>query len=215
MWRSPLKVFFLVRQISSCPCPHVNTQKRRMKTSTCIGESENEHHENRCLSKVSSVGKEQWGAPHLEMRNNIRQSEYTHVTMNVKLDRVFALLGNLQRLRIVHLLAQTGMRFCVCELVEILGLPQPTISRLLVPLRAYGIVEVSRDRQWVYYKLAPKFQKWLANIFAEAPLSDSELSRDLKRAVGYCKERDRQGNRATCGSRHTPKTIPRKGKAKL
>jgi len=63
----PSKSVFLVRQISSCPCPHVNTQKRRMKTSTRIGKSENEHHENRCLSKVSSVGKEQWGVPHLEM----------------------------------------------------------------------------------------------------------------------------------------------------
>ena len=43
---------------------------------------------------------------------------------------------------------------CVCELVQATGMPQPRISRHLRVLRDAGLVEDTRDAQWVEYSLA-------------------------------------------------------------
>jgi ArsR family transcriptional regulator, arsenate/arsenite/antimonite-responsive transcriptional repressor len=42
---------------------------------------------------------------------------------------------------------------CVCDLVEILDLPQPTISRHLAYLRDVGLVEVTRQSRFAHYRL--------------------------------------------------------------
>ncbi|MBW3646131.1 MAG: metalloregulator ArsR/SmtB family transcription factor [Actinobacteria bacterium] len=57
------------------------------------------------------------------------------------------------RWQIVELLA--GEELCVCHLVEDLGVAQPLVSHHLKVLRAAGLVESERYRQWVYYRLRP------------------------------------------------------------
>ena len=47
----------------------------------------------------------------------------------------------------------TGEELCVCDLVEDLGVAQPLVSHHLKVLRAAGLVESERYRQWVYYRL--------------------------------------------------------------
>ena len=47
----------------------------------------------------------------------------------------------------------TAEELCVCHLVEELGLPQPLVSHHLKVLRAAGLVESERFRQWTYYRL--------------------------------------------------------------
>jgi ArsR family transcriptional regulator len=42
---------------------------------------------------------------------------------------------------------------CVCYFVEILGQPQPKISRHLAYLRSAGIVAVRRDGKWMHYRI--------------------------------------------------------------
>ena len=56
------------------------------------------------------------------------------------------------RLRILNLL-QAG-ELCVCDLVDVLRLPQPTISRHLSYLRRASLVTARRERSWNYYALA-------------------------------------------------------------
>ncbi|HSP34158.1 MAG TPA: metalloregulator ArsR/SmtB family transcription factor, partial [Thermoanaerobaculia bacterium] len=48
----------------------------------------------------------------------------------------------------------SGGELCVCYFVEILGEPQPKISRHLAYLRRAGLVTARRDGKWMHYELA-------------------------------------------------------------
>ncbi len=65
---------------------------------------------------------------------------------------LFRAVADPTRLRILALLI--GDELCVCDLVAVLGVPQPTASRHLAYLRKAGLVAARRDGQWIYYRLA-------------------------------------------------------------
>lgn len=78
------------------------------------------------------------------------------MTVDTDVDRqtdVLKALAEPARWRIVNLLAAEEL--CVCHLVEDLDLPQPLVSHHLKVLRAAGLVDSERFKQWVYYRLAP------------------------------------------------------------
>ena len=68
------------------------------------------------------------------------------------LDEVFKGFADPTRIRILSLLAAGEL--CVCDIVEILELPQPAVSRHLAYLRRMGLVEVKRDLKFAHYRLA-------------------------------------------------------------
>jgi ArsR family transcriptional regulator len=68
-------------------------------------------------------------------------------------DALFKGFADPTRLRILNLLAAGEL--CVCDLVEILGLAQPTVSRHLAYLRRSGLVTATRDWKFAHYRLAP------------------------------------------------------------
>jgi ArsR family transcriptional regulator, arsenate/arsenite/antimonite-responsive transcriptional repressor len=70
-------------------------------------------------------------------------------TFNV--ERFFQALGDNTRLRILNLIGD--QEICVCYFVEILGGPQPKISRHLAYLRSAGIVAVRREGKWMHYRI--------------------------------------------------------------
>ena len=41
---------------------------------------------------------------------------------------------------------------CVCDLVDLLALPQPLVSRHLAYLRRTGLVEVTRESKFAHYR---------------------------------------------------------------
>jgi ArsR family transcriptional regulator len=99
-------------------------------------------------------------------------------------DRLFRGFSDRTRLRILHLL--TKGEVCVGDLVTVLKLPQPTVSRHLAYLRRAGLVTVRRDSTWIYYALAEARSPFHANLldclsscFIEVP----ELGRDAARAA--------------------------------
>ena len=65
--------------------------------------------------------------------------------------QLFKALSEETRLRILALLMD-GER-CVCELMEVLGMPQSTISRHLSYLKNSGWVSGERRGVWMYYRL--------------------------------------------------------------
>jgi ArsR family transcriptional regulator len=65
--------------------------------------------------------------------------------------RVLRALGSESRLRIIRRLADGEC--CVCDLVELIGADQSTVSKHLAVLRDNGIVEGDRRGQHVYYRL--------------------------------------------------------------
>ena len=95
----------------------------------------------------------------------------------------FAAFSDPTRLRILHLLREGEL--CVGDLVTILDLPQPTISRHLAYLRRSALVETRKSGLWMYYTLAAakselhrKLLDCLTACFADVP----ELKRDATRA---------------------------------
>lgn len=66
-------------------------------------------------------------------------------------ERFFQALGDRTRLRLLNLIGDQEV--CVCYFVEILGGPQPKISRHLAYLRSAGIVEARREGKWMHYRI--------------------------------------------------------------
>ena len=64
---------------------------------------------------------------------------------------VFKACADETRLRLLVLLAEREL--CVCELVEVLEMPQGKISRHLAVLRRAGLVSDRRFGTWIYYSL--------------------------------------------------------------
>lgn len=71
----------------------------------------------------------------------------------ITVPEVFRALSDPTRLRILNLLK--GGELCVCDLVDILEMPQPTVSRHLAYLRKTGLVLTRKEGHWNYYRLAP------------------------------------------------------------
>lgn len=70
----------------------------------------------------------------------------------VDVEDLFSGFADPTRIRIMNLLAAGEL--CVCDLVEILTLPQPLVSRHLAFLRKARLVEVTRASKFAHYRLA-------------------------------------------------------------
>ena len=98
---------------------------------------------------------------------------------------LFAALGDRTRLRLLNLIADGEV--CVCFFVEVLGEPQPKISRHLGVLRAAGLVAARRDGKWMHYRvtvpeeLAPVFENVIATL-----RTDPEMTRDRLALARAC-----------------------------
>jgi ArsR family transcriptional regulator len=96
----------------------------------------------------------------------------------------FAAFSDPTRLRILHLLREGEL--CVGDLVTILEMPQPTVSRHLAYLRRASLVMTRKSGLWMYYRLAPaksdfhrKLLDCLTACFTDVP----ELKKDVKRSA--------------------------------
>ena len=96
--------------------------------------------------------------------------------MSTPLDSLFQALADRTRLRLLNLLVHGEI--CVCYFVEILGEPQPKISRHLAYLRRAGIVDARRDGKWMHYKLtSPRYRAVLDSI-VDSIADDRQMQRD-------------------------------------
>lgn len=68
-----------------------------------------------------------------------------------KAAHTFKLLGDKTRLTIMAILKQREC--CVCELLEVFDMSQPSISQHLRKLKDAGFVKEDRRGQWIYYSL--------------------------------------------------------------
>lgn len=55
--------------------------------------------------------------------------------------------------RVRALLALRGGELCVCQIVELLGLANSTVSKHLSVLREAGLVEARKMGRWMFYRL--------------------------------------------------------------
>jgi ArsR family transcriptional regulator, arsenate/arsenite/antimonite-responsive transcriptional repressor len=66
---------------------------------------------------------------------------------------LFKALADPHRVRIVNLLATSAEPVCVCDLVAVLGLTQPTVSHHLKKLVNAGLLDREQRGTWAYYSL--------------------------------------------------------------
>jgi ArsR family transcriptional regulator, arsenate/arsenite/antimonite-responsive transcriptional repressor len=64
-------------------------------------------------------------------------------------------LGDPVRLQLVDVLRKHAGKVCVCELVPLFELSQPTVSHHLKVLREAGLVGSERRGLWAYYYVVP------------------------------------------------------------
>jgi ArsR family transcriptional regulator, arsenate/arsenite/antimonite-responsive transcriptional repressor len=70
-------------------------------------------------------------------------------------------LGDPVRLQLVDVLRKHAGKVCVCELVALFDISQPTLSHHLKKLREAGIVDSERQGLWAYYYVLPDALKEL------------------------------------------------------
>ena len=75
-------------------------------------------------------------------------------------------LGDPVRMQLVDVLRKHAGKVCVCELVPLFDLSQPTVSHHLKKLRDAGIVGSERRGLWAYYYVEPgameELNAWLS-----------------------------------------------------
>lgn len=82
-------------------------------------------------------------------------------------DQLFKALADPTRLRCLALLI-AGEELCVCELTEVLALPQPKVSHHLAALRRLGLVTDRKAGLWVHYRINEALPEWVSTILHTA-----------------------------------------------
>jgi ArsR family transcriptional regulator, arsenate/arsenite/antimonite-responsive transcriptional repressor len=103
------------------------------------------------------------------------------------LERFFQALGDRTRLRSLNLMGD--QEICVCYFVEILGQPQPKISRHLAYLRSAGIVAARRDGKWMHYRIVMPPHIGASQILRQtlaALKEEKEMQADRARLTKAC-----------------------------
>jgi ArsR family transcriptional regulator, arsenate/arsenite/antimonite-responsive transcriptional repressor len=95
----------------------------------------------------------------------------------------------------------------VGDLVERLGLSQPTVSKHLKVLRDHGLVSVREDGQHRYYRLdsnpLEEVDDWLIP-FLSADFDEESDFEGIRADVGVVRRRGRRDYRSACGRGRTP-----------
>ncbi len=109
--------------------------------------------------------------------------------------QLFKALGDETRLRILGLLKHGEL--CVCDLMEVLDLPQSTASRHLSYLKNSQWVVGRRSGKWMYYQLHPDLcHSHLQKLIIEDVSTLSSLQKDYEKLATYL---EKKNNSAQCG----------------
>jgi ArsR family transcriptional regulator len=78
--------------------------------------------------------------------------------------KLFKALADPHRVRVVNLLAVSGEPVCVCDLTEMLGVSQPTVSFHMKKLVDAGLLEREQRGVWAYYSLREDAVRRLGHV---------------------------------------------------
>lgn len=120
------------------------------------------------------------------MMNNENILTRGNITENALL---FKALGDETRLKMIGLLKHGEL--CVCDLMEVLSLPQSTASRHLAYLKNSRWIVGRRSGKWMYYKLHPDLDKnRVHKVITEYISGLAGLQRDYEKLIEYLKLKD-------------------------
>ena len=98
-----------------------------------------------------------------------------------KAEKILKLLSDTTRLRIIMLLSRKEL--CVCQMMGVLGISQPLVSRNLNLMDAAGFLDERREGKLVFYSLSksmPPFASKMIAVLAENLKKDRVLGEDIK-----------------------------------
>jgi len=121
----------------------------------------------------------------------LREANAVETGLRGLLDQLKA-ISDETRLKVFKLL-QSREELCVCEIVEAVGLAQPTVSVHLAKLKRAGLVKDRRVGQWSYHSVdrdgLSAFGDRLDRFLRAAPADIPEM-RDIVARIDYCEDRD-------------------------
>jgi ArsR family transcriptional regulator len=83
----------------------------------------------------------------------------------IRMAGVAKALGDPVRVQLIDVLRKHAGKVCVCELVPLFDVSQPTVSHHLKVLRQSGLVGSERQGLWAYYYVIPEaleeLSRWL------------------------------------------------------
>ncbi len=106
---------------------------------------------------------------------------------------VFKALADEVRLRILHVVGIAELS--VAEMVEVLELPQSTVSRHLKALRDNGLVDFRRDGTYVYYHTGPALSDTAFAAVMKSQLNQLDLAERDRHGVDQALKRRKKKSR--------------------
>lgn len=100
-------------------------------------------------------------------------------------------LADATRWRIIQLVLDEAL--CVCELADILKMPQSSVSSHLQVIRKAGILASERCEKWVYYRVEPRFHGLLVALgktFSASASTDAVVRSDARKAQRRLMQRE-------------------------
>ena len=92
----------------------------------------------------------------------------------VDLERLFRVLGDRHRLKILNILLRAGGEaVCVCEFIDHLGLAQPTVSYHLKQLTDAGLLDREKRGTFAYFTVRPEAMEQLHSLVEPAALAEA------------------------------------------
>ena len=98
-------------------------------------------------------------------------------------------LADTTRWRIVRLVLDDAL--CVCELADILNLPQSTVSSHVQIIRRAGLLKSEKCEKWTYFRIAARFRRLISHLEKFFPDAASEwIEIDGPRSTKRLEERE-------------------------
>lgn len=85
---------------------------------------------------------------------------YFFVTLSIV--EFFKAMADLTRWRIIRLVRENAL--CVCELADILGMPQSSVSSHVQVIRKAGMLESEKCEKWTYFRIDARFLKLIRDM---------------------------------------------------
>lgn len=97
------------------------------------------------------------------VKEPLRQADAERLAMTLKA------LADPARLRLLSIVASSEeQEACVCDLIDPVGLSQPTVSHHLKVLTEAGFLSRSKRGTWAYYRLIPEALEQVSGLLVTA-----------------------------------------------
>jgi len=125
------------------------------------------------------------------MKFHIYDLAYIYLVVNMTPLSLFKCLGDETRLLIMVLIQNQG-ELCVGELVDVLELSQPKVSRHLASLRECQLLDVRKSGQWVFYRVHDELPSWANEIVCQTVNASNETLAALVQRLQLVDEPNRK-----------------------